>query len=67
DIMDGRPSELEQQTGAVVRLGEAAGVDTPLNRFIYYSLLPMERAARGRVRVREKNNDATPATEEPMQ
>lgn len=47
DIMDGRPSELEQQTGAVVRLGEEAGVDTPVNRFIYHSLLAMERAARG--------------------
>ena len=47
DIMDSRPSELDMQTGAVVRLGEAAGVDTPLNRFIYHSLLPAERGARG--------------------
>jgi 2-dehydropantoate 2-reductase len=49
DIMDGRPSELEAQTGAAVRLGQAAGVATPLNTFIYNSLLPLELKARGRV------------------
>lgn len=47
DIMDGRPSELEVQNGAVVRLGQEAGVETPVNSFIYYSLLPMEMRARG--------------------
>lgn len=47
DVMEGRPSELEAQNGAVVRLGAAAGVDTPVNAFIYHSLLPQERAARG--------------------
>lgn len=47
DLMEGRPSELEYQNGAVVRLGREAGVATPLNHFIYYGLLPMERAARG--------------------
>jgi 2-dehydropantoate 2-reductase len=47
DVLEGRPSELEAQNGAVVRLGEAAGVETPLNRFIYASLLPQERKARG--------------------
>lgn len=47
DILEGRPSELEAQNGAVVRLGAEAGVETPLNRFIYYSLLPQERKARG--------------------
>lgn len=46
DIMEGRPSELEAQNGAVVRLGLEAGVETPLNAFIYHSLLPMERKAR---------------------
>jgi 2-dehydropantoate 2-reductase len=49
DIMDGRPSELEAQNGAVVRLGQALGVDTPLNTFIYHSLLPLELKARGQV------------------
>lgn len=47
DIMEGRPSELESQNGAVVRLGEHKSVDTPLNRFLYHSLLPMELQARG--------------------
>lgn len=49
DIMAGRPSELASQNGAVVRLGQKAGVDTPLHTFIYHSLLPQERQARGRV------------------
>ena len=47
DIMDGRASELEAQNGAVVRFGEAAGVATPVNRFLYHALLPTERRARG--------------------
>ncbi len=46
DIMEGRPSELEDQNGAVVRLGRERGVATPLNHFVYHCLLPMERAAR---------------------
>jgi 2-dehydropantoate 2-reductase len=49
DIMAGRPSELHEQTGAVVRFGEAAGVATPVNRFIYHSLLPLEQRARGEI------------------
>ncbi len=48
DIMDGRPSELEAQNGAVVRLGREAGVEAPVHEFLYASLLPMERAARDR-------------------
>lgn len=46
DIIDGRPSELEAQNGAVVRLGAAVGVPTPLHTFIYHSLLPSELRAR---------------------
>lgn len=46
DIMSGRPSELEAQNGAVVRLGSEAGVETPVNTFLYASLLPQELAAR---------------------
>jgi len=45
-VMAGRPSELEAQNGAVVRLGEEAGVPTPVNRFVYAALLPQERRAR---------------------
>ncbi|MDJ0884767.1 MAG: 2-dehydropantoate 2-reductase [Desulfobacterales bacterium] len=47
DIMEGRPSELNAQTGAVHRLGLELGVATPINSFIYGSLLPMEQRARG--------------------
>lgn len=49
DVLAGRPSELEAQNGAVVRLGQAAGIETPLHRFIYHSLLPLELKARGQV------------------
>jgi 2-dehydropantoate 2-reductase len=49
EIVGGRPSELEHWTGAVVRLGREVGVATPLNEFIYHSLLPQEMQARGQV------------------
>lgn len=47
DIADGKPSELEAWNGAVVRFGREAGVPTPLHAFLYESLLPQERRARG--------------------
>lgn len=47
DIMDGKPSELEAQTGAVVRLGAERGIPTRANAFIYAALLPMEKKALG--------------------
>jgi 2-dehydropantoate 2-reductase len=46
DILAGRPSELDAQNGAVVRLGKEAGVETPVNGMIYSSLLPLEMRAR---------------------
>lgn len=46
DIMSGRPSELESQTGAVVRLAAESGIEAPTHGFIYHSLLPQEQAAR---------------------
>ena len=46
DIMDGRPSELHEQSGAVLRYGKKSDVPTPVNGFIYFSLLPQERKAR---------------------
>ena len=49
DIIAGRPSELESQVGAVVRLGAEAGVPTPVSTVIYRSLLPQEMRARGQV------------------
>jgi len=45
--MDGRKSELGSQNGAVVRMGLEAGVPTPMNTYLYYSLLPQELRARG--------------------
>jgi 2-dehydropantoate 2-reductase len=47
DLLEGRPSELEAQTGAIVRLGRDSGVATPANAFLYAVLLPAERLARG--------------------
>ncbi len=47
DILEGRPSELESQNGAVVRMGKALGVPTPVHAYLYTSLLPQERRARG--------------------
>jgi 2-dehydropantoate 2-reductase len=53
DVMQGRPSELDAQVGAVVRFGQQADVATPLNIFIYNSLLPMELRARGELQFDE--------------
>jgi 2-dehydropantoate 2-reductase len=49
DVMAGRPSELDSQNGAVVRLGREAGIATPTHRFIFWSLLPQELRARGQL------------------
>ncbi|TVR73705.1 MAG: 2-dehydropantoate 2-reductase [Spirochaetaceae bacterium] len=49
DVAAGKPSELESQTGAIVRLGAESGIDTPAARFIYSALLPGEKIARGEV------------------
>lgn len=49
DIAEGKPSEIDFWNGAVVRLGRAVGVTTPLNQFIYHSMLPQELRARGKL------------------
>jgi 2-dehydropantoate 2-reductase len=49
DIIDGRPSELDSQVGAIVRLGESTGVAVPVHRFVYDCLMPQERRARGEI------------------
>jgi 2-dehydropantoate 2-reductase len=46
DVQGGRPSELHDQTGAVVRLGKAAALPAPIHAFLYAALLPQEQAAR---------------------
>lgn len=48
DLLEGRPSELESQNGAVVRLGRQAGTPTPVNLEIYQRLLPREERHRSR-------------------
>ena len=47
DVIDGHPSELEAQNGAIVRMGQKLNVPTPVHEFIYSSLLPQEKLARG--------------------
>jgi len=46
DVMDGKPSELDAQLGAIVRLAKEAGVPVPVTAMMYHSLLPQERLAR---------------------
>lgn len=46
DIMEGKRSELEEQLGAIVRLGKESGIPTPVNTLIYAALLPQELRAR---------------------
>ncbi len=46
DIMEGKPSELEAQLGAIVRLARESGVDVPVTAMIYHALVPQERRAR---------------------
>ena len=46
DIWEGKPSEIDYQNGTVVKLGIKYGVDTPVNKFIYHCILPMEIKAR---------------------
>ena len=47
DVLEGRPSELEAKSGAVVRLARAIGLPAPVHECIYRSLLPAELRARG--------------------
>ncbi|MBI2171484.1 MAG: 2-dehydropantoate 2-reductase [Chloroflexi bacterium] len=49
DFLAGRPSEVVDFSGSVLRLGRAAGVPTPVNEFIYAALLPQELKALGQI------------------
>lgn len=46
DILSGKPSELHEQTGAVVRLAEKCGAAVPIHQVIYAALVPQERRSR---------------------
>jgi 2-dehydropantoate 2-reductase len=47
DVWEGKPSEIEYQNGTIVNLGKKLGVPTPINQFVYNTVLPMEMKARG--------------------
>lgn len=49
DLGAGRPSELDDQVGAVVRLARAAGVAVPVHEVLLAALRPQEAAARGTI------------------
>jgi 2-dehydropantoate 2-reductase len=46
DIAAGKPSELESQNGAVVRMAHEAGIEVPTHALIYHTLRPLEEKAR---------------------
>ena len=46
DLMEGKPSELENFNGYIVKEGKKLGVPTPVNELIYGLLLPQENIAR---------------------
>jgi len=52
DVLAGRPSEIDYQNGAVVKLGEKHNINVPVNRYIYSCILPMELAARAKAKKR---------------
>jgi 2-dehydropantoate 2-reductase len=52
DIMEGKPSELEAQLGAIVRLARESGVEVPVTAMIYHALVPQERVASSQLRLR---------------
>jgi 2-dehydropantoate 2-reductase len=46
DILAGRPSELDDWSGALLRYAAAAGLEAPLHQLIHAALTPQETAAR---------------------
>lgn len=46
DIAAGKPSELDAQNGAVVRMAHEAGIEVPTHALIYNTLRPLEDNAR---------------------
>jgi 2-dehydropantoate 2-reductase len=46
DVWEGKPSEINYQNGKVVKLGEKYRIKTPINKFVYNCILPMELKAR---------------------
>jgi 2-dehydropantoate 2-reductase len=50
DIAAGKPSELESQNGAVVRMARESEIEVPTHQLIYERLKPLEDKARGSAR-----------------
>ena len=46
DVMQGKPSELDNFNGFIVKQGIELGIETPVNSFIYNCLLPQEESVR---------------------
>src|SRR5215217_5495205 len=46
DIAAGKPSELDAQNGAVIRMAQKIGVNVPTHTLIYETLKPLEDKAR---------------------
>lgn len=46
DVMEGKPSELENFNGYIAKQGKLLEIPTPTNAFIYHCLLPQEKHAR---------------------
>jgi 2-dehydropantoate 2-reductase len=46
DVMEGKPSELENFNGFIVHEGKKLGIKTPINELIYNLLLPQENEVR---------------------
>ena len=46
DLIEGKPSELENFNGFIVKEGKRVGIPTPVNEMIYQLLLPQENIAR---------------------
>ncbi len=47
DMMEGKPSELDNFNGFIVKMGKELQIETPVNSFIYNSLITLENKARG--------------------
>ncbi len=46
DLMEAKPSELENFNGYIVKEAQRLGIETPVNELIYECLLPMDQKAR---------------------
>jgi 2-dehydropantoate 2-reductase len=47
DILEGKPSELDAQLGAIIRLAQKYAIEVPVCKALYAALLPREMVARG--------------------